>query len=92
MNELVCVANSNGVAYNGSGKYYPQYLQSKCAQDCVSGGSCGGVVSDTSTPLFGAIQECCAEVFGHLDLDLCVELSVPSGGTNKYFADTSRYV
>ena len=93
LNQLSCVASSNGVTYTGSGQYYPQYLESKCAQDCASGGTCGGVVTDTSTPLFGSIQECCAVAFGgHMDLDLCVELSVPSGGTNKYFADSSRFV
>jgi hypothetical protein len=92
MNQLACIASSSGGAYTGSNKYYPRYLESKCAQDCESGANCGGVITDTSTPLFSSVQECCSEVFGQIDLDLCVELSIPSGGTNKYFADIPRSI
>jgi hypothetical protein len=92
MNQLACIASSNGVTYTGSGKFYPKYQESKCAQDCdvSSGGMCGGVVTDTSMPFFSSIGECCAGVMGHMDADLCAELSSPSGGTNKYYADTQR--
>jgi len=68
INQLSCVDNSNGITYTGTGDYYPLYQDSKCAQDCdiASGGACGGVLTDTSVPLFSSIGDCCANKMGHV--------------------------
>jgi len=54
-----CVAESNGVAYNGTESYYIDWSVTKCAKDCEGAAPCGGLADKWMTT-YASAADCCA--------------------------------
>ena len=88
INQKKCQADSKGIKYQGSYKYYANYKESKCSQDCpiTKGGDCNGVVEDSSTALYPDAAQCCATSLSYMNSELCESKSdSKSTGTGKYY-------
>ena len=89
----ICQAKSSATgAYNGTGKFYVDYQNNKCVQDCATPtAGCGGIIADTSTALYADAAACCAAKLSYVDADVCKSNSnSTSTGTGKYYADSQN--
>ena len=85
INQDVCVANSRPPpsAPRGSNRWYVNWMEEKCVQDCnskfnrlASVVSCGGIVSDASVVLYDSPYDCCAERLDWLNTTECFQRSI----------------
>ncbi len=90
-NQPKCYADSAGTTYVGTSRFYVDYANSRCAQDCpvvdeesASGNgaaidgnntNCGGVVEDVGTTLHADAAICCAASLGYISSELCEDRS-----------------
>ena len=89
----ICQAKSLASGtYAGTSKWYVDYQNNKCVQDCATPtAGCGGIIEDTSTALYADAAACCAAKLSYVDADVCASNSNPtSTGTGKYYADTQN--
>ena len=91
INDDLCEANSLQQEFDGTMEFYPFYQENKCVQNCEEASDlCGGIIQDSSTPMFETIEECCSEKLSHINPDICQELSDPGTGTEKFYSVTSK--
>ncbi|KAL7468994.1 hypothetical protein ACHAXS_009230 [Conticribra weissflogii] len=91
-----CEAKSTGTTYAGSMKWYVDYENSRCEQDCkTAGGTCitpGGIIEASSTTLYDSASLCCAGKLSYINTEVCASNSNPSStGTGKYYPDPMNY-
>lgn len=89
--------------YEGSFKYYVDYVNNRCVQDCRTvgvfidgiGGECklpGGIIDPFEIDLYEDAASCCAAKLSHVNPDLCESNSDPdsaAAGTGMYYADST---
>ena len=77
--EGVCVVKSTSVETpKGSEKWYVQYTDQKCVQDCPKDDvdpTCGGVVEDARVPLYDNPALCCHESLNWIYIYDCLMVS-----------------
>ncbi|KAL7460646.1 hypothetical protein ACHAXS_001091, partial [Conticribra weissflogii] len=53
-----CVGTSGGTTVSGSNKWYPNWEDFICVQDCVGASPCGGL-AESWDPLYDTVATCC---------------------------------
>mmetsp|Transcript_18714 Transcript_18714/g.40525 ORF Transcript_18714/g.40525 Transcript_18714/m.40525 type:complete len:704 (-) Transcript_18714:151-2262(-) len=96
----MCVASSEGMgSYKGSDRYYVDYANGRCVQDCnpsspnSSNKICGGTITDSSTQLYANAPSCCTFQLSHLDPLLCEtrsKTSLVGSGDGREYEGTFR--
>ena len=93
-----CEALSRGEDFPGTGKYYTDFINNRCVEDCevgatsINGGTCGGIVMDASVTLYDDAATCCSTTLSTIDPDFCADRSLETPvGTSKYFADSAGF-
>lgn len=83
--------------FNGTGKFYVDYGNNKCSEDCegenaTSGGICGGIIEDASVKLFDDAETCCAEKLSYIELEFCMANTLTAiNATEQYFSVTEGH-
>jgi len=88
----LCVADSTHAVYEGTGRYYVDYRNSRCARDCPAGGNatnaadCAGVAEDSNAVLHDDAAGCCATSMSYMSQELCEDRSNGTAtGTGMYY-------
>jgi len=85
-----CIAVSNGEGWDGTKKYYIEYTENMCVQDCDGSAPCGGIITDSWVGLYDTIEDCCSNTLPSLDPAYCAAQSNPNiTETNKWFVEGS---
>ena len=89
-----CEAQSELRTPPGTSKWYVDYVNEKCVQDCDSaaGVTCGGIVESAHVTLYESSDRCCSESLGWVpskecEADATHTLDTSSGGTNKWYVN-----
>lgn len=87
----VCQALSMGVTPTGSNKWYVNWKNEKCMQDCDVGDTCGGHVTDAHVELYDSVGSCCSTRLGWVASEKCeadsTNTEISSAGSGDWYVN-----
>mmetsp|Transcript_31509 Transcript_31509/g.60108 ORF Transcript_31509/g.60108 Transcript_31509/m.60108 type:complete len:784 (-) Transcript_31509:593-2944(-) len=90
---FICEAASGGMTYSGSEKWYADFSNTKCVQDCANAAhpACGGILTSAFVDLFDTADSCCANRLGWVQSKSCKSSStntaISSAGSGDYYVN-----
>ena len=93
--DVICIANTNNAAAEGSEEWFVDYQENICVQDCAVDAAkpgCAGVLKDSSTATYASAEACCVAKLGWIDKTSCTVKSTggtaaPDTGSDKWYVD-----
>lgn len=86
-----CLDVSNRVTPTGTSKWYVEWTEHLCVQDCPESTStpeCGGVLDEGNRATYTDVQTCCAQGLPGVTPEYCVAQTNPNNATNLWFLST----
>ncbi|KAL7524507.1 hypothetical protein ACHAXR_000603, partial [Thalassiosira sp. AJA248-18] len=80
--------------YNGTGKFYVDYQNEICVEDCEVGGNatnegsiCGGIIEENWVELYDDAATCCGEKLGYVQYCAETSMGIEPEGSLKWYVD-----